>query len=411
MAKKYKEPLTVYAKRFGWPYQAVLRAKKRDWPLDDAASLLSLAETSPGKKLPLARLHKLVGEPPTDASGNPAVVLPPDHYSEAVFSLQPAYARLWTATDKAFKEFKSLPSPQARNLWTNFRKALTALMKATPEIDQKLRGLLEVDDVKRNADRTIVWMGTLMDSLERHALERKGFKPLAGAIKPLLRAELKQVLDKLKADLADPDPPKVSKNNPIRDLLAMASEERRLFVDYLSAKTPHEQRSRQSTYLHCIEQLRHLAKSAPSGLGGITYRAQVVEVRSMRACTELAGALRIMGNRLCTATIFSKSDPAEVALAFTDEVEQLFDRYARGLEPTCFGEVIAAPPDYVPYVSPPPYTGPSSGRDPKLAPYFAARDAMILRNGGKKGDTNPPRGFSRDQLKKLRALQSLTPAL
>lgn len=350
---KFKFPLTWYAEAFGWQYQSVQRAKYRGWDLDDFESLLALAANSPGIKLPLKKLQALVGTPPK----RPVTTLTPDHYEEAVFSLQPTYARLWTATDKAFKRFKRDPNPSTRSVWTKFRTALTALMKDLPDIDEGLRGLLEVGDVNRVTEKTIVWMGVMMDSLTRHALARREFTSISKQIAPVLAKEIDVIITKFAKDLADPNPaPKVPAKNPITDLLVVASEERACFADYLGSPTISVQRARQATYLHTLRELKTLARGVPVGAKDLTFKKSEIEVRWLRACTELLAALRAVGLRISTAPCFQKLDPVEVGLAFTDEVEQLLDRYQRGLEPPCFGVAVTPSADYVPYVSPLPPT-------------------------------------------------------
>src|SRR5690242_9415119 len=70
MTNEYPLPLTEYAKRYGWHYRTLLRAKARGWPIDRPKALLSLALAQTGPPLRTDLLRKLVSEestPPTPA--------------------------------------------------------------------------------------------------------------------------------------------------------------------------------------------------------------------------------------------------------------------------------------------------------------------------------------------------------
>ena len=391
---KSKFVLAYYAKLFGWSYPTVQRARARGWNLDDYPSLLQLAAHSKGPRLSLTKLQKLVGEglPPRPIEKRPTDY--DDHYESACFSLQPAFARLWAATDKALRQFKYDQTSSSRSLWNKFRDALTQLMKEVPVTDEALRGILEITDLDKTVQKTLTWVHVLMGSLKRHTLARPYFTKHVATLAPLLDAEIAKGVERLSLDLPIRHGP-LPKNNPIKDLLALATEERATYADFNAATTVHEQLARQSIYLNILKKLSALARETPKGMKDLCRNAGDIEKQWMRGFTEFVTHLRSMPQRLGTAVCFT-DDPVGAAEAFKDEVELLFDRYQKGEEPPPWG--FKPPTNYEPYESPPPYTGPSDGRDPRWNRYHDLYDKFVAQNGG---DT----AFTKSQLKQLKALK------
>jgi hypothetical protein len=336
-SKSSKPTLYHYAKLFGWSYQSTRRARARGWNLDDYPSLLALAANAPGPRLPLKKLQALVGK---TMPARPVPALGPDHYEAAIFSLQPAYARLWTATQRSFKQFKLTPDQSTRNLWAKFRTALTQLMKDVPDVDQGLRNLLEITDVDQTAEKALVWFYVLLGSLTRHILARPEFKKIKPEVKGLLGAEITIALEHLSVNMrgSDPSPKLPAAQNPITDLLALATEERAAYADFAAAVTMSEQSGRQAIYLTTLNALKGLAKEIPNSVRDLCHSKSKIEAQWVRACSELVSHLRSIGSRLATGSCFVDFNPVTVRLILDSEVEELFARHQRGEEPSPWGD-------------------------------------------------------------------------